>query len=292
MRVFITGAAGHIGTAVVEELVHAGHDVVGLVRSDRSAAVVGSHGGTPLHGDVNDLDLLRRAASDADAVVHLAFDNAAAANGEIGRAADADRLVVRTVGDALAGTGKAFIGIGIATTGDPDADRAMEANPRTFVARELLALTDRDVRAMLVGVPPVTHSDRDRHGFVPILIGIARRRGVSGYVDDGANTWPAVHTLDLARLYRLALEQAPAGTQVIGAAEPGIPVRDIATAIGRGLGIETRSIPAADAAEHFAPFPFMGMDIVMPNDATRALLGWEPTHPSLLEDLASGYSFG
>lgn len=291
MRVFITGSGGHIGTAVVEELVGAGHEVVGLVRSDTSADAVRRLGATPLRGDVNDLDLLRSAAGDADAVVHLAFDNAAAGSGGIAGAAEADRAVVGAFGDALAGTGKALVGIGVATTGDADLDRRMEQNPRTFVARELMALSDRGVRAMLMAVPPVTHSDRDHHGFIPILIGIARRTGVSGWVDEGRNTWPAVHTLDLATLYRLALEQAPAGTQVFGAAESGIPVRRIAESIGRHLGVPARSIPQAEAAAHFAPFPFMGMDVTMPSEPSRDLLGWRPTRPTLLEDLDAGHYF-
>lgn len=291
MRVFVTGSGGHIGTAVVTELVRAGHEVLGLVRSDRSAAAVTALGAEAVRGDVNDPALLAATAARVDAVVHLAFDNAAAATGGIAGAATADQAVIDALADALAGTGKTLVGIGIATTGDPERDRIMEQNPRAFVARSIMALGDRGIRQMLVAVPPVTHSDRDTGGFVPTLIRIARDRGVSGYVDAGTNTWPAVHTLDLAVLFRLTVEQAPAGAQLIGAAEPGVEVRAIAASIGEHLGAPTVSVPAAEAAAHFAPFPFMGMDVVFPNEATRELLGWTPTHPTLLEDLDAGHYF-
>jgi nucleoside-diphosphate-sugar epimerase len=291
MRVFITGAGGHIGSAVVAELVAAGHSVLGLVRSETSAATVAALGTEVLHGDVNDLDLLRSTAEGVDAVIHLAYDNASVAAGDMMTAADADTAVVHAFGDALAGTGKTFIGIGIATTGDAARDRAMEGNPRTFVAREVAKLGARGIRSLLVAIPPVTHSDRDRHGFIPMVIDIARRTRVSGYVGDGTNHWPAVHTLDLAHLYRLALEKAPAGAQLIGAAEPGIEVREIAEVIGRRLDIPVESFAPDVAAAHFAPFIFAGMDITMPNAQTRELLGWEPTHPTLLDDLEAGHYF-
>jgi nucleoside-diphosphate-sugar epimerase len=292
MRVFVTGSGGHIGTAVVAELVAAGHAVVGLVRSDASARLVSGLGAEVRQGDVNDVDLLHTAAQDADAVVHLAYDNAAAARGDLTSAADADLAVVRAVAEAIAGTGKTFIGIGIATTGDADRDRMLAANPRHAVAVEVAGFQDRGIRSMLMAVPPVTHSDRDRSGFIPIMIGIARDRKVSGYIGDGQNHWPAVHTLDLAVLFRLALEKAPAGTQLIGAAEPSIPVRGIAEAIGRHHAVPAESIPAEAAAEHFAPFVFAGLNIVMPNESTRQLLGWQPSHPTLIEDVDAGHYFG
>ncbi len=291
MRVFVTGASGHIGVAVVSELVGAGHEVVGLARSASSAEIVSGLGAAVLRGDVGDLDLLRSAAETTDAVVHLAYDNASVAAGDLTTAAGADLAVVRAFGEVLAGTGKTFIGIGIATTGNPAGDRMLEANPRTAVAREVAALDGSGIRSLLVAIPPVTHSDRDRHGFIPIVIRIAETKGISGYIGDGQNHWPAVHTLDLATLYRLALEKAPAGSQLFGAAEPGIAVRDIAETIGRHLRIPTESIPAEIATEHFAPFVFMGMDITMPNKQTRELLGWEPTHPGLIEDLDEGHYF-
>jgi len=193
--------------------------------------------------------------------------------------------------DTLAGPGKILIGVGLARTGDAARDATIAANPRSAVSRAITGFTDRGVRAILVGVPPVTHSAHDRHGFIPILIRIARDSGMSGYVGDGANHWPAVHTLDLARLYRLALEAAPAGAQLYGAAEPGIPVREIAETIGRHLGIPAMSIPADQAGDHFKGFPFVTMDITMPNDQTRQLLGWEPADPGLIADLGQGHYF-
>lgn len=167
----------------------------------------------------------------------------------------------------------------------------MNANPRSAVTRAITGFTERGVRTILVAVPPVTHSAQDRHGFIPMMIRFARGTGVSGYVGDGANHWPAVHTLDLARLYRLALEGAPAGAQLYGAAEPGIAVREIAETIGRHLGVPAVSIPAGQAGGHFTGFPFVTMDITMPSADTRRLLGWEPVHPGLIADLDDGHYF-
>ena len=167
----------------------------------------------------------------------------------------------------------------------------INANPRSAVARAIAGFTERGVRTILVAIPPVTHSSRDKHGFIPMLIKIARDTGVSGYVGEGANRWPAAHTLDVARLYRLALEKAPAGAQLYAATEEGIEVREIAETIGRHLGIPTASIPAEQAADHFKGFPFVTMDITMPNAETRQLLGWEPAHPGLIADLDDGHYF-
>jgi nucleoside-diphosphate-sugar epimerase len=185
----------------------------------------------------------------------------------------------------LAGTGKAFIGIGLGN--------AVTPNPRSAVAREVAGFAGRGIRSVLVAIPPVVHSTRDRAGFVPTLIQIARATGVSGYVGDGASAWPAVHTLDLAGLYRLALEQAPAGTQLIAAAEEGIAVREIAGTIARHLGIPAVSIPAEQAAAHFGPFGAI-MTLGLPplsSDATRELLDWKPERPGLLADLDEGHYF-
>ena len=251
MRVFVTGASGHIGSAVVPELIQAGHEVTGLARSDASAAAVKAMGAEVRRGDLSDLDGLREAAAAADAVIHLAFDHEAMFAGDFAGAAATDLAVVQAFGDALAGTGKTFIGIGVGPTGDAKRDAVINANPRSAVARAIAGFTERGVRTILVAIPPVTHSARDKHGFIPTLIRIARDTGVSGYVGEGANRWPAVHTLDLAALYRLALEKAPAGAQLFAAAEEGIEVREIAETIGRQLGIPAVSIPAEQAADHF-----------------------------------------
>jgi nucleoside-diphosphate-sugar epimerase len=227
----------------------------------------------------------------ADAVIHLAFDHETAFAGNFADAVTTDLAVVRALGDALVGTGKTLMGIGVRSTGDPERDAAVNANPRSAVRQAIDALGQRDVRTILVAIPPVTHSAQDRQGFIPMLIRFARATGVSGYVDDGANRWPAGHTLDVAALYRLALDRAPAGAQVLAAAEEGIEVREIAEVIGRRLGIPAVSIPAEQAVGHFKGFPFITMDITMPNAGTRQLLGWEPTHPGLIADLEQDHYF-
>jgi nucleoside-diphosphate-sugar epimerase len=287
MRVFVTGAAGHIGSAVVPELIKAGHEVTGLARSEASAAAVKAMGAEARRGDLADPDGLRAAAAEADAVVHLAFDHATMIAGDFAGAAATDLAVVRAMGEALAGTGKTFIGVGLRRSGDGPVD----SNPRGVVTRAIDGLGERGVRTILVAIPSVTHSSRDEHGFIPMLIKIARDTGVSGYVDEGANHWPAGHTLDVAALYPLALEKAPAGAQLYAATEDGIPVRAIAETIGRRLGIPAVSIPAGQAADHFKGFPFITMDVTMPGAETRQLLGWEPTHPGLLADLDEDHYF-
>jgi nucleoside-diphosphate-sugar epimerase len=191
------------------------------------------------------------------------------------------------MGEALAGTGKTFIGVGLRRSGDAAAD----PSPRGVVSRAIDELGEHGVRAILVAIPSVTHSSQDRHGFIPMLIKIARDTGVSGYVNQGANRWPAGHTLDVAALYPLALGKAPAGAQLFAATEDGIPVREIAETIGRRLDIPAVGIPAAQAADHFKGFPFIAMDVTMPAAETRQLLGWEPTHPGLIADLNEDHYF-
>src|SRR2546421_174343 len=191
MRVFVTGASGHIGSAVVPQLLQAGHEVVGLARSETSALVVKAMGAQVRRGDLDDLDGLREAAANADAVIHLAFDHDAVFAGDLAGAAAADLATVRALGDALAGTGKTLIGVGMVRARTEDGDEARPANPRSAVAREVAGLAERGVLSVLVAIPPVVHSTRDQHGFIPTLIGIARGAGGSGSVGDGANSWPA-----------------------------------------------------------------------------------------------------
>jgi nucleoside-diphosphate-sugar epimerase len=291
MRVFVTGASGHIGSAVVPELIQAGHEVAGLARSDASAAAVKAMGAEVRRGDLDDLDGLREAAADADAVIHLAFNHDAISAGNFADAVATDLAVVQALGDALAGTGKALIGIGLTHTGDAKRDAVIDANPRSAVARAIAGFTERGVRTVVVAIPPVTHSTRDKIGFIPTLIEIARDTGVSGYVGDGANRWPAGHVLDVGHLYQLALEKAPAGSQLYAAAEEGITVREIAETIGRHLNVPAVSIPAEQAPDHFKAFPFITLDITMSNADTRQLLDWEPVHPGLIADLEDGHYF-
>jgi nucleoside-diphosphate-sugar epimerase len=291
MRVFVTGASGHIGSAVVPVLIQAGHEVTGLARSDAAAAVVKALGAEVRRGDLGDPDGLREAAAGTDAVVHLAFDHETMFAGDFAGATATDLAVAQAFGDALAGTGKTLIGVGFKPSGDARRDAVINANPRSVVARTIDGFTGRGVRAILVAIPPVTHSAQDRRGFIPMMIKFARDTGVSGYVDQGANRWPAAHTLDVASLYRLALEKAPAGAQLYAATEEGIEVREIAEVIGRRLGLPAASVPAGQAADHFKGFPFITMDITMPNADTRRLLGWEPTHPGLIADLEDGHYF-
>jgi nucleoside-diphosphate-sugar epimerase len=291
MRVFVTGASGHIASAVIPELITAGHEVTGLARSETSAAAVKALGADVRLGDTSDLYGLREAAANADAVIHLAFNHDVMAAGDMAAAAAMDMANVQAFGDALEGTGKIFIGIGLGNAAD--GVPAANANPRRAVAREIAGFAGRGIRSMLVAIPPVVHSTRDKQGFIPTLIRIARATGVSGYAGDGANRWPAVHTLDLGRLYRLALEKARAGSQLIAASEEGIAVREIAEVIGRHLGIRAVSVAAEKATEHFGPFGMvMTMGIPpMSNASTRQLLGWEPGHPGLIADLDQGHYF-
>ena len=291
MRVFVTGAGGYIASAVVPELIKGGHEVIGLARSDASAAVVKAMGAEVHLGDLRDPASLLEAANSSDAVIHLAFDHAAMVAGDFAGAVATDLAVVQALGDALAGTGKTFVGVGVGPTGDAERDAAISASPRSVVSRAIRGLAERDVRTILVAVASVTHGVSDRHGFIPMLIKIARDTGMSAYVGAGANRWPAVDVLDLGRLYRLALDKAPAGAQLFGAAEDGITVREIAETIGLRLDLPAVSIPAGEAASHFNGFPFITLDVTMPGENTRKLLGWEPVRPGLIADLEQDHYF-
>ncbi len=306
MRIFVTGASGWIGFAVVPELLGAGHQVVGLARSDASAAALVAAGAEALRGAIDDLDTLRRAAAASDGVIHLAFQHDIAFSGGFQDAADADRRAVETFAEALAGSDRPFVlasGVlglvpgRVATERDgrdlASAPAHLSGGPQTRQATAQLALSlaDQGVRSSVVRLSPTVHGAGD-HGFMASIVGVARARGVSGYLGDGANRWPAVHRLDAARLFRLALEQAPAGSALHAVADEGVPIRAIAEVIGRRLDLPVIAIAPEDAAEHFGWLAgFLAIDSPASSALTRELLGWQPTHPGLLDDLALGHYF-
>lgn len=300
MRIFVTGASGWIGSAVVPELIDAGHQVVGLARSDASAAALTAAGAEVLPGTIDDLDVLRDAAAASDGVIHLAFKHDIAFSGGFQDAGEADRRAVDTFGDALAGTDRPFVlasGVAGLAPGHVATERDMptiDGSPvsiRATTAQAALALASRGVRSSVVRLSPTCHGEGD-NGFMATLVAIARDKGVSGYIGDGANRWPAVHRLDAARLFRLAAEKAPAGSVLHGVAEEGVPIRDVAEVIGRHLDVPVTSVAPEAAAGHFSWLgAFLAFDVPASNTLTRELLDWEPAHPGLLEDLDKGHYF-
>jgi nucleoside-diphosphate-sugar epimerase len=299
MRVFVTGASGHLGSAVIPELLGAGHEVVGLARSDASAAAVEALGAAVHRGSLDDLDGLRAAATESDGVIHLAFKHEEMNAGDLDGPLGADLLAIDAIGEALAGSGKPFVGTsgtiplalggveGVGTETD-----VLPAGPRIDAENAVIALAERGVRSSVIRLPPLVHSRLDHTGYTRALISLARQKGKAGHPADGTNRWAAGHSLDAARLYRLAFEGAPAGSRLHAVGDEGVPFRDTAEVIGANLGVPVVSIGPDELVDYF---DFLAFFVSLDNPAssllTQELLDWHPSHPGLIDDLNDGHYF-
>ncbi|WP_090473296.1 SDR family oxidoreductase [Mucilaginibacter sp. OK268] len=297
MRVFVTGATGFVGLAIVQELISAGHQVLGLARSDEGAKSLIAAGAEVHRGDLEDLESLRLGAAMADGVIHTAFNHDFT---KFKASCEADRQIIGVLGSALIGSDRPLIitsGTGLLAgrplaTEDIVPDFSASPIPRVASEEAAIAIAAQGVRTAVVRLPPSVHDDGD-HGFVPALIRMAREKGASAYIGEGLNRWPTVHRLDAARLYRLALEDGSAGARYHGVAEEGVLFRDIAGVIGRHLGIPVVSKTPEEAADHFGWFAhFAAMDNPASSAQTREQLGWQPNGITLITDLEQGTYFG
>jgi nucleoside-diphosphate-sugar epimerase len=297
MRVFVTGATGFIGSAIVRELLETGHNVTGLARSDQAAANLAAAGAEVHRGSLTDLDSLRAGAATADGVIHTAYIHDFSPTGDPAGAARTDGRAIEALGETLAGSGKPLIvasGTALLAPGRPatEEDKMPDDTPHPRVSEQVvLQFAGRGVRVSAMRLPPSVHGQGD-HGFVPALIGIARAKGLAAYVGDGSNRWAAVHRLDAARLFRLALESAPAGARLHAVGDEGVPFRDIAEVIGRHLSLPVTGISRAEADAHFGGFVlFASTDVPASSVITQQRYGWRPAQPGLIADLDAGHYF-
>ena len=293
MKILVTGASGWIGSASVKELIAAGHHVLGLARTDDAAAKVAKLGAEVVRGSLDDLAGLRAAAARAEGVVHLGYNHDFS---QMAAAAQTDRAAIDTFADVLQGTGgplliaSGTLGLAPGRVGTEADMPSAHVHPRTGNAAYTLGLAERGVRSIVVRFAPTVHGAGGDHGFVAVLAKTAREKGVSADIGEGANRWPAVNRVDAGKLVQLAIEKATPGTVLHAVAEEGVATRDIAAALGRYLQVPVESIPAERAQAHFDWLGmFFGADAPASNTRTRELLGWTPTHATLLEDIAAGH---